>query len=207
MYQVISSGSMGNAVLYFNSLLIDCGIPYSLIKPYEKDLQLVLISHAHGDHINPTTVHKLAYERPTLRFGIGEWMVPYLKGVRNVDVYEIGKWYNYGSFKIAIGQAYHDIPNCFYRIEKNGYKIFHATDTGHLSGITAKDYDLYSIESNYNEDTVFETIAKLESEGKFAHQKGALNSHLSEQQCNDFFFRNKGPQSKLIRLHETKSFL
>lgn len=205
MYQVIASGSTGNAVIYHKSILVDCGVPWSFIKHFMKDIQLVLLTHSHNDHINTQTLRKLAYERPTLRFGCGIWMKDYLEGIKNVDYYEAGQVYNYGSFSISPVVLYHDVKNFGYRIFKDGTKIIHCTDTAHLSGITAKNYDLYCIESNYNEDTIFQIIEKLESEGKFAHQRGAINSHLSEQQCNDFFFTNKGPESKLVRLHETKS--
>lgn len=206
-YNIISSGSHGNCEIAFKSIMIDVGVPFLSIKPFIKDLQLVLLSHIHKDHFNTTTIHKLAYERPTLRFGCGSWMVPYLTGIRNVDVYEFGQWYNYGDFKIAIGKCYHDVENCFFRIEKNGYKIFRATDTFTLEGVTAQGYDLFCLEHNYDEERVQEIIIKLESEGKFAHQRGAINSHLSEQQAREFIFKNKGEHSKVLRLHETKTFL
>lgn len=207
MYNVLASGSTGNAIIYHGSILIDCGVPWSFVKPFMKDIQLVLLTHSHNDHINSQTLRKLAYERPTIRFGCGVWMKDFLEGIKNVDYYEAGQVYNYGSFSISPITLYHDVKNFGYRIFKDGTKIIHCTDTFTLSGITAKDYDLYCIESNYNADTVFEIIEKLESEGKFAHQRGAVNSHLSEQQCNDFFYSNKGINSKLVRLHETKTLL
>lgn len=207
MYQVIASGSSGNAILYHNSILVDIGVTLTSIKPFLKDIQLVLLTHSHNDHINAQTLYRLAKERPTLRVGCGIWMKDFVAGIKNVDFYESGQVYNYGSFSISPITLYHDVPNFGYRIFKDGTKIIHCTDTAHLSGITAKDYDLYAIESNYDEDTVFQIIEKLESEGKFAHQRGAINSHLSEQAARDFFFKNKGPESKLVRLHETKSFL
>jgi hypothetical protein len=204
-YRVLASGSTGNCEIAFGTILVDCGVPYSVIKPFAKELKLVVISHSHLDHLNITTIKKLAKERPTLRFGIGEWLLPYFEGIKNVDVYEFGKWYDYGDFKIAIGKAYHDVPNCFYRIQKGNEKIFRCTDTCHLTGITAYNYSIYAIESNYNEETVWETIQRIESAGGYAHQRGSINSHLSEQQCNEFYYTNKGEHSQLIRLHCSKT--
>ncbi|QQV90514.1 beta-lactamase superfamily domain protein [Polaribacter phage Danklef_1] len=200
---VLSSGSKGNCEIYHKTIAVDMGIPFSKIKPYMNELQLVLISHKHGDHFNLSTIKKLSFERPTLRFGIGEWMLPLMEGVRNVDVYKLNEWYNYGEFKISIGKLYHDVPNCFFRIDKQGHKTFRATDTCHLNGITAKNYSLYCVESNYNEDTIFESIKIKQSKGEFAYQTGAINSHLSEQQARDFIFKNKGEHSEVIRLHES----
>lgn len=203
MYKVIASGSKGNAVLYFGSILVDCGVPFSLIEPYQNDIQIVLPSHVHHDHLNLSTIKTLQFNRPTVRVAVGEWMIPHIEGLRNIDVLNFGKWYDYQSFKIALIKLYHDVPTCGYRIFKEGEKIFHATDSAHLEGIEAKDYNLYAIEHNYNEDTVFDAIARKEAKGEFAHQKGAINSHLSEQQARDFYFKNKGELSKLIRLHES----
>lgn len=202
---VLSSGSNGNCEIYHNSIAIDMGVPFSMIQPYIKDLQLVMLSHIHTDHLNMSTIKKLAFERPSLRFGIGEWLLPYFEGIRNVDVYEFGKWYDYGEFKIAIGKLFHDVPNCFFRIEKNGHKTFRATDTSHLIGITAKSYDLFSLEFNYDEETIQDSIKRIESKGCFAYQKGVLNSHLSQQQAKEFIFQNAGEHSKVIRLHESRN--
>ena len=205
MVRILGSGSAGNAVLYHNSILIDCGVPYSLIKPHIKGIQIVLLTHSHGDHINMVTLRKIVFERPTIRIGCCEWMEHYVSEFKNVDIFKIGEINNYGPFKIAAVQLYHDVKNCGYRIFKESYKTIHCTDTAHLEGITAKNYDLFCIESNYNEDTVFETIARIERNGGFAHQRGSIQTHLSEQQCNKFFYENKKEDSKLIRLHQTKT--
>lgn len=203
---VLSSGSKGNCEIYHKSIAIDMGIPFSMIRPYINDLKLICVSHQHQDHINISTIKKLAFEKPLLRFGIGEWMLPFFEGIRNVDIYEIGKWYDYGQFKICIGKLYHDVPNCFYRIEKDGHKTFRATDTFTLEGISALNYDLMAIEHNYNEDTIFQSIERKKEKGEFAYQQGAINSHLSEQQARDFIFKNRGEHSQILRLHESSNY-
>ena len=203
MYKVIATGSTGNAVLYHDSILVDCGVPFSAIKRHIMNLQIVLLTHQHGDHININTLSRLAFERPALRVGCCEWMLPIIAGVtRNIDVYEIGVEYNYGTFQVTPVKLYHDVPNCGYRIFANGKKIFHATDTAHLDGITAKDYDLYAIEHNYDEDTILSDIEAIEAFGGFAYQKGAMNSHLSEQQAREFVYRNGKAGSETLRLHQ-----
>ena len=202
MRKLIASGSTGNAVLYHGCILVDCGVPFASIKPYLNDIQIVLLTHAHGDHANPATLQRLNDGRPSIRFGCGAWMSDHVYGFRNVDIFEVGQVYDYGSFQISPFKLYHDVPNCGYRIFKDGTKIFHATDSGHLEGITAKDYDLYCIESNYNEETIDDEIAAIEARGEFAYQKGVMNSHLSEQQADDFIYRNRADHSEILRLHE-----
>lgn len=206
MHNVLASGSSGNCVIYLNSIAVDMGIPYSIIKEYQNSLQIVLLTHIHGDHFNISTIKKLAFERPTLRFACGSFLADKLQGIKNVDIIEPGVIYDYGVFKISPIVLYHDVPNFGYRIFKDETKIIHCTDTCHLDGIEAKYYDLYAIESNYNEDTIHKTIEYKKSKGIFSYEVGAINSHLSEQQARDWIFKNKGEKSEVLRLHESSSY-
>lgn len=210
MINVIASGSTGNCEIYGKHIAVDLGIGFSKIKPFLYDLQIVLGSHVHSDHLNTKTLAKLSKERPTLRFAIGEHMVEWFKGINNVDVCELNKWYDYGTFKISCFKLYHDVFNVGWRIfikQPNGeyYKIFRATDTFTLEGIEAKNYDAYCIESNYNEETIYDSIKAIKDSGGYAYQEGAINSHLSEQQAREFIFRNGGKDAKIVRLHESKT--
>lgn len=206
MYQVISSGSHGNAVLYCNSILVDIGVGFDKIKPYVNKIQLVLLTHEHlSDHLNISTLKRLIFERPSVRIGCGVHMLPFLKGFRNIDIYDAGGNYNYGLFAISPVKLYHDVTNFGYRIFYGNYKIFHATDTAHLDGISAKNYDLYAIEHNYNEDAIFDRMERKQSNGEFSYEKRSINSHLSEQAARDFIFKNMGEHSQVLRLHESKT--
>ena len=206
MVNVLASGSKGNAVIYGKSILIDCGVPFPLIKPYLKEIQLILLTHKHGDHLNVATLKKIISERPALRVGCCEWLKDKLDFVKNLDIYHIGSLYDYGMVKISPIQLYHDVPNCGYRLFFDMMKIIHATDTAHLEGITASEYDVYAIEHNYDEDAVFESIKAIEAAGGYAHQRGSINSHLSDQQATEFIWKNKGKKEPLIvRLHEHKN--
>ncbi len=127
----------------------------------------------------------------------------YLEGIKNVDILEAGKVYDYGQFKISPIVLYHDVQNFGYRIFKDDKKIIHCTDTSHLEGITAKDYDLYAIESNHDIDSVKDRIDYKKKTGQFCYEIGAINSHLSEQQARDFIFNNRGENSQVLRLHES----
>jgi len=208
MINIISSSSKGNAVIYGKQILVDCGVPFALIQPFLADLRLVLLTHEHGDHFNFTTIKRLAFEKPTLRFACGEFLKDKMKGIKNLDIVkpDLDKYniYDYGQFIIVPVVLYHDVPNFGYRIIFDNQTIFHATDTAHLNGISAKGYDYYCLEHNYDEETINQTIQAKESRGEFAHERGAINSHLSYQQAQSFYFENKKETSQIIRLHETK---
>ena len=52
-YNIISTGSKGNAVVINGRILIDCGVPFKALEPVKKDLRLALLTHIHSDHFNP----------------------------------------------------------------------------------------------------------------------------------------------------------
>lgn len=203
--KIISSGSSGNSVLY-GSILVDCGVPYSKIKSEKDNIRIILLTHSHKDHINIKTIKSLQLAHPSIRVGCGKWMLEHLQGVNNIDVYDLGKWYNYGSFKVSPIKLYHDVENYGYRIFIGDCKIIHATDTMHLDGIEAKGYDLYAIESNYDEEKVQEAIKRSKETGEFTHAHGSIMSHLSHRQAWDFIRENKKETSKVILLHQSNHF-
>ena len=74
-FEVLSTGSKGNAVIVGKAVLIDCGVPYRIIEPHIRELKLVLLTHVHSDHFSPSTLRRMAAERPLLRFGACSWMI------------------------------------------------------------------------------------------------------------------------------------
>ena len=47
-YNIISTGSDGNATILEDFVLIDCGVPYKVLNPYVSKLKLVLLTHIHS---------------------------------------------------------------------------------------------------------------------------------------------------------------
>ena len=205
MYKVIQSGSDGNAVLYHSAILVDCGVPYKKLEKYVKGLQIVLVGHVHTDHLNINTLKRLQFERPTLRIGCGSFVAEKLDGFKNVDIYEAGRVYDYGAFKISPVELQHNVRNFGFRIFKGDHKIIHCTDCAHLEGIEAVNYSLYSIEHNYDADAIIEQIERAEANGEFSHKRAAINNHLSEQQAREWIYKNRGEHSQVLRLHESKT--
>lgn len=207
-YNIVSTGSQGNAVIVNNNILIDCGVPFRALAEYYRNIKLVLLTHEHGDHINRATVKRLAAERPTLRFGCCKWLVPVLVecGIdkRNIDVYEIGKIYDYRVFKVSPVQLYHDIPNCGYRLFIGQEKAIYMTDTGHVDGISAKGYDLFMIEANYENDELQERIKAKLAAGEYCYELNVANRHLSKEQADEFILANMGANSEYVYLHQHK---
>lgn len=207
-YNIISTGSHGNAVVINNYILIDCGVPFKALKDVYKDLRIVFLTHEHHDHINKATIKRLAFERPTLRFACCEWLVPILMKCdvpkQNIDVLEIGKKYDYKAFMVLPIKLFHDVPNCGFRLYFAEKKVFYATDTEHLEGITAKDYDLYMIEANYTEEDLQRRIDAKKATGEYSYEQNCALRHLSHEQASEFLLANMGKHSEYVFLHGHK---
>ena len=207
-YNIISTGSPGNAVVLNDYILIDCGVSFKALKDVYRKLKIVLLTHEHIDHINKTTIKMLAQERPTLRFGCCIWLVPILLECnvpkRNIDVYEIGKIYDYRALKLSPIKLYHNVPNCGYKLFFGEKRAIYATDTAHLNGITAKDYDLYLIEANYTEDDLEERIIAKTAAGQYCYELNVAERHLSHEQASQFLLENMGKNSNYVFLHGHK---
>ena len=204
-YNIISTGSHGNAVVLNDTILIDCGVTFKALREVYKGLQIVLLTHCHLDHFNTSTIRILERERPTLRFGCCGWLVPDLVkwGVdpARIDVFEIGKIYDYGAFKVSPVKLYHDVPNCGYRLFVGEEKAIYATDTHTLEGISAKDYDLYLVEANYHDEELQERIKAKQESGEYCYELNVSNRHLSKKQADAFLYDNIGVHSRYEYLH------
>lgn len=212
-YDILATGSSGNAVVINGEILIDCGVPMKKLREsgYIKSLKLVLLTHEHGDHFNAATVRALHKERPALRWGCCEWMVPHLLeagvDVRVIDLYQEGKAFHYGEIPLSLIPVLlvHDVSNCGYRIfGGDSENLFYATDTSTLDHIVAKDYDYYLIEGNHSESEIKSRIADKRARGEFAYEVRAAQNHLSQEQALDWLARNAGPNSRYVFLHQHK---
>ncbi len=204
-FEIISTGSQGNAVVINKVILVDCGVNFKALKTCYHDLKLVLLTHIHSDHFNKTTIKLLARERPTLRFACGKWLVNDVIacGVSkaNIDVLNYNIMYNYGICNVIPFPLVHDVPNCGWKIHFPIGKVIYATDTNNLNGITARNYDLYLIEANYIDEEIQAKIKEKELTGEYAYERRVLRTHLSKAKCDNFIYRNIGSQGHYVYMH------
>ena len=205
-FEIIASGSNGNAVVLGNSILIDCGIPCKTIQPHSKGLQLVLLTHTHLDHISPATVRRLALERPAIRWACGEWMVGLLVGCgvskKQIDVFANGQTSQYHeNLRLTMYEIPHDVRNAAWVVYLGGKTAFYATDTNSLDHIHVPGLDLYMVEANYKEEELATRIREMKNPFEYIHFSRKLNYHLSREKANEFICRNAGPHSKFAYMH------
>ena len=214
---VIRTGSKGNATIIDNKLLIDCGVPFKLLK--DKKFNVVLLTHEHSDHFNKRTIKKLAEARPLLR-----WAAPvHLAGplsccgvpIKNIDVTKEGPAYSYkmnGSYyALRIFALAHDVPNVGWRIQKIGpdrknKTLLYITDTGSVDDLDDAELfnglDYYLIEANYDVDEINRIIEEKQANGVFCYETRVKQTHLSRQQAEAFIARVAGEHSKYMFMHQ-----
>lgn len=108
-----NSAQVGNCYIYNKDLMIDIGMPFSAIKPYYKDIKLLLLTHQHLDHIKISTLKKIIFERPLLKILCCNFLVDFLKqnGIygKNIYILQLDKQYDLGKYLITPVYAPHDV--------------------------------------------------------------------------------------------------
>lgn len=204
-YNIIATGSKGNAVVIDQKILIDCGVSFKALSKVYRALKLVLLTHIHSDHFQPTTLRLLAENRPTLRFACCAWLCKPLVDagvpVSQIDVLESGHMYGYGICNVRPDMVKHNVPNCAWKAWLPSGKLFYCTDMNNLNGITAPNYDLYMVEANYDDAEIHAKIAEKKLNGEYIYELGVLHNHMSLAKINDWLYANMGQNSAYIYMH------
>lgn len=208
-YNILGSSSKGNCIILNNSIMLDCGISYSKVKPYLKDIDLIFISHRHFDHLLPTCVKQINNNFPTIKFVCNLDVAEKLNDLEIKDeciwCLREDKWYDLGFAKVKLEQLVHDAHNSSIQIEyKNGGKVLYITDTKEIPNtINAKDYDLYLIEANYkSKEEYLKKIEEAKEKGEYTHLIRALETHLCEEDAIKWLKDNIGDKSEFAFIHQ-----
>lgn len=207
-YNIISSSSAGNCIIVEDILMLDIGVSYNKIKKYLPKVKLIFISHSHQDHLLPSTIKKIIFNFPTIKFLTGSIDVV-LKlneiGVnyKNIYILDYGKKWDLGLLKVKLEQLYHDTPNYALKWQLNGKKGIYVVDTEKIDHIEAKNYDLYLIENNYQEKLLQEHIDNCEDVNMLKYLNRVPYTHLSSEQANTFLIENMGENSRYEYIHQS----
>lgn len=126
---------------------------------------------------------------------------------KNIYVLKNGIKYDLGLIKVRLINLYHDVENYGLKWELKGKKGIYIVDTERIDHIVAQNYDLYLIESNYNEELLEQHIQECldngDSENKLYYLNRVERVHLSDTQCNDFLIQNMGKNSIYEKIHKS----
>ena len=200
-FNVIATGSTGNAVRIEN-IMIDCGIPYNKMKEDLYKVDTLLLTHAHSDHIKPTTFKRIRKEFPGISvFGNSDVAYQY-----DVDVVVGDQPFRLRKKRNLVPIiGVHDVPVTGYIIQMKGLNILYMTDTAKVTIPEGIKLDYFFLESNFDE-------VKLRQESKRYKRHGydpylSVTRHLSKQKCKEIYFvYRRNEDSKLIELHQSHRF-
>lgn len=105
--------------------------------------------------------------------------------------------------KVKLDPLQHDVENYALHFEYKRKKGIYIVDTANVDDITAKDYDLYLIENNYQEKVLKRNIENCENEKEMIYYKRIPYTHLSAEQSNSFLIENMGDNSKFQYIHQS----
>lgn len=188
--------------------MLDVGVSYSKIKNHLKKVKLIFISHSHQDHLLPSTIKKIAYNYPTIKFVTGsevvvEKLVECGVNKKNIYIFKEYKWYDLGMLNVMIEPLTHDTPNYALKWKIGGKKGIYVVDTCEIGHIQAKNYDLYLIENNYQEKLLEEHIKNCEDKNMLYYLTRVPKTHLSSEQANSFLIENMGDNSFYEYIHQS----
>lgn len=193
-FDVVASGSKGNATLVFNEsslILIDMGISISSLEEELnkfhktiKDIDAVLITHDHCDHIrsikafSPKKMYALEKSIPGDLF----------------NVIKVNQTFEINNFKITAFRTSHDAKNpCGYVLETDNDKLVYMTDTGVF---LKENCDLLRnptfliIESNHDIAMLMKSNRPMELKKRILSDCGHLCNEDSAFACLDIIGEN-----------------
>lgn len=210
-YKVIASGSKGNCVAIEN-VMVDCGVPFKKIKDVLYDIDVLLITHRHSDHISLSTYKHIRKDFPNITVITNEDVSDLLEG----DVDEI---INIREPVEAFGYEFHAF-NCVHDVMAYGYywrweneetgetaDIIYATDTRDFRFAPREmKFDYLFLESNHDERKL--NAIKHNARRQFGYDAYAGGKrHASTQICKGYYYMHRRDKdSELIELHKSERF-
>ena len=200
-YNIIGTGSSGNAVRIEN-IMFDCGIPFTKMKEDLYQVDTLLITHSHGDHVKAATFERIRKEFPLIKI------------YANADVayqFDVDKVVGTCPFRlhgkriVIPFDGVHDVPVTGYIVQMKGMNILYMTDTAKVDPPEDYPLDYVFLESNFDERKLREESKRYKKHGYDPY--ASVTRHLSTQKCKEFYFLNRrNNESKLIELHQSGRF-
>ena len=165
------------------------------------------MSSVHKDHLLPTTISHIAYNYPTIKYITGskdvvKRLVECGVDKKNIYILPRKKWFDLGLCEVKLEPLEHDVSNYALKFKYKGKMCIYIVDTANVDNITAENYDLYLIESNYKEDILEQHLLTCDEEDKIYLERVPL-THLSYEKANDFLINNMGGNSEYCYIHQS----
>ena len=197
---VLSSGSKGNTTLILTKntkVLIDCGNTCKYICEKLKNLNIdpkeidaILITHTHVDHINGLKVFLRKYNTKVY---ITEKMQPELQFIENYQIIN-NHYFTINDIKVDIIKTSHDASDSQgFILTNNNKSAVYITDTGYINikyHEQLKNKELYIFESNHDIEMLNNSNYPFHLRKRILSDKGHLSNYDSAKYLSDFIGEN-----------------
>ena len=204
--QVLSSGSKGNTTYIETKntkILIDIGNTCKYVKEKmeglnvdPKDLNAILITHAHDDHVKGLKVFQKKYHTKVY---IAPKMINEIPYIENYEIITTDK-IRINDIEVEIIKTSHDAEDPRgYIINNDGKSIVYITDTGYINQKyfdMLKNRDVYILESNHDIEMLNNGPYPFKLRQRILGDKG----HLSNYDCSKYLSEFIGLNTKYIVL-------
>ena len=192
---VLASGSKGNAIYLsdgFTSILIDAGLSATEIKRRlksrglnPKDLDAILVTHEHSDHIQAVGVLSRQLKLPIYLSRSIEKKVSIRNGVHEIRTFSSGSTFQINNLAVHPFAVCHDAADPVgFTIGQNGSRIGVATDLGTAtSHVTEnlKHCHLLILEANHDMDMLINGPYPWYLKRRIQSRSGHLSNEQSKQ--------------------------
>lgn len=179
--RILATGSSGNSVLIDNRVVVDLGLTIKNYKSYGfENIEAVIITHPHGDHMKLPLVRHLLKEGMTMYLPAlvisaivseNKVDVPSLINSGQIIVMESQQTFHIGDISVTPHpQKHYDIVNYALVMEKGDKRLLYATDLDTVEpsdiGVGLLDlgiFDVILLEGNYDEIYLREYIEYMVS--------------------------------------------
>ena len=204
---VLGSSSSGNSTFVEfgdTKFLIDVGLGFNDIKnklyqigEYADDIDFIIITHAHNDHVK--SLHSFSRVYKTKIYIGKETFDEYPKKDLITNYEFLDEFNKIGDIKFSKIPISHDKKGYGFIFEKDGVSLFYMTDTGMIHSRyheKLKNKTFYMLESNH--DVEMEMNGKKDELIKIRNIGDA--GHLSNEECAMYLSRFVGDDTKGIML-------
>jgi len=205
--KVIASGSKGNCTLVMcgdTKVLIDIGISLSYLENSlanmginTKDLDGILITHTHSDHVKGLLQIVKKYKLKI--FSSIELAYDLSKIIPIDNIVIVDKDFMIGDVQVTMIETSHDVTSYGFLIKYHDKELVYITDTGYINKKhyrTTSNKDIYIIEANHDEEMLMNGPYPYHLKQRVIGDKG----HLSNRYTGKYLNKVIGENTKYIVL-------